>query len=170
MTASPKAKANGPNEAKESNEARGGCLCGAVRFTGQGPFLFCAHCHCHWCRRAHGAAFVTWLGVRDTSFALSSGASDLRWFASSEQSERGFCTKCGTTLFFRSTLAAGEVHVALACVESDLIPIPMNPQSHVFYDARVPWIVMGDDLPKLDRDHAGIKKYQAIAKSPDPKR
>jgi hypothetical protein len=43
---------------------RGSCLCGAVRFEADLPTLFLCHCHCHWCRVAHGAAFVTWTGVK----------------------------------------------------------------------------------------------------------
>ena len=141
----------------------GGCLCGAVRFASLSPSLFCAHCHCHWCRRAHGAAFVTWLGARADAFTITKGEMDLLWYRSSEQSERGFCTKCGTTMLFRSTLAPGEMHIALGCVEGR---VDREPQVHVFYDAHVPWVALADDLPKRDRTHAGIAKYQTIAERP----
>ncbi len=141
----------------------GGCLCGAVRFAAQTPTLFCCHCHCAWCRRAHGAAFVTWFGLKDTAFSLTSGEGALRWFRSSKASERGFCGTCGTTLFFRSTLAPGEMHVALACADG---PIDRAPSLHVFYDARVPWLAMHDDLPHFDRESEGLRKYQAVARTP----
>jgi hypothetical protein len=146
-----------------STTITGGCLCGAVRFAAEPPTLFCCHCHCAWCRRAHGAAFVTWFGVPEAAFALTSGADAVRWYRSSEQSERGFCGTCGTTLFFRTSLAPGEVHVALACADG---PIDRAPALHVFIDARVPWIELGDDLPRFDRDHPGIAKYQAVARAP----
>ncbi len=141
----------------------GGCLCGAVRFAATGPTLFCAHCHCHWCRRAHGAAFVTWFGVGDTAFRVTAGEGDLRWYASSEKSERGFCTTCGTTMFFRSSLAPAEMHVALACADG---PIDRAPGCHVFYEAHASWIDAMGDLPKYDRDHTALSKYQAVARSP----
>ncbi len=141
----------------------GGCLCGVVRFEASPPTLFCAHCHCHWCRRAHGAAFVTWFGVREGSFAITSGADVLRAFASSAQSDRGFCSRCGTTMLFRSSLAPGEVHIALACAD---VPIDRAPSAHIFYDAHVPWLDLRDDLPKYDRDHAALSKYQAIPREP----
>jgi len=141
----------------------GGCLCGAVRFAVTPPTLFCCHCHCAWCRRAHGAAFVTWFGVRQEAFELSCGEEALRWYASSEKSERGFCSQCGTTLLFRSTLAPGEVHIARACADG---PIDRPPGLHVFYDARVEWMSFADDLPKYDREHAGLAKYQVIARRP----
>ena len=141
----------------------GGCLCGAVRFRTEGRSLFCAHCHCQWCRQAHGAAFVTWYGVKAEAFRLTQGEDRLRWYASSEKSERGFCATCGTTMFFRSSCAAGEVHVALACADG---PIDRAPAAHVFYEAHVPWVVLGDDLPRYDRDAASLAKYQAVPRSP----
>jgi hypothetical protein len=141
----------------------GRCLCGAVRFEGQEPALFSCHCHCEWCRRAHGAAFVTWLGLRDDGFRVTAGDDALRWFSSSEKSRRGFCSTCGTTLFFATTLAPGEMHVALACVD-DAASHP--PRAHVFWDAHVPWNGVADDLPKLDRDDKRLDKYQSLPRTP----
>jgi hypothetical protein len=46
-----------------SDTAVGACLCGAVQFELQLPATWVAHCHCTMCRRAHGAAFVTWVSV-----------------------------------------------------------------------------------------------------------
>jgi hypothetical protein len=147
----------------DATKLSGGCLCGAVRFEAALPSLFCCHCHCAWCRRAHGAAFVTWVGVRDEGFAVVAGADGVRWYASSTESDRGFCSTCGTTMFFRSKLAPGEMHLALACVDG---PIDREPTLHVFYDARVPWFTPGDDLLKADRDHAGLRKYQVLPRAP----
>lgn len=141
----------------------GGCLCGAVRFAAEPPSLFCCHCHCAWCRRAHGAAFVTWFGVPAAAFSLVNGDGALKWYRSSEQSERGFCRECGTTLFFRSALAQGEVHIALACADG---AIDRAPSLHVFWEAHVPWLTLGDELPRIERDHEGLRKYQAIGRAP----
>jgi len=149
-------------------ETQGGCLCGAVRFATNGAVLFCTHCHCGWCRKAHGAAFVTWYGVKESSFELTAGADTLKWFQSSAESARGFCSTCGTTLFFRSTIAKGEMHIALACADADK-PIGKAPTSNIFWDAHVAWIEGFDELPKYDRDHPSIAGYQAIAKSPESK-
>jgi hypothetical protein len=141
----------------------GRCLCGGVAFTANGPPLFSCHCHCAWCRRAHGAAFVTWLGVRSDDFSFTRGADLVVWYASSEKSDRGFCRVCGTTSFFRSTLAPGEIHVALACVD-DAERYP--PTGHIFWDAHVSWNAVGDDLHKYDRDAASLQKYQSLPRAP----
>ena len=36
-----------------------------IRFTVTWPSLWVAHCHCTLCRRAHGAAYVTWFGIAE---------------------------------------------------------------------------------------------------------
>jgi hypothetical protein len=147
----------------EQETITGGCLCGTVRFAAHLPTLFCNHCHCHWCRRAHGAAFVTWFGVPEDAFKLTQGADHLVWYASSEQSSRGFCSRCGTTFLFHSTLMPGQMHITLANVDG---AIDVAPQFHTFFDAHVPWVILGDDLPRLDREHDLLKLFQAVPQRP----
>lgn len=125
----------------------GSCLCGRVAFEVDEPVKWCGHCHCHLCRRAHGAAFVTWFGVDEPQFRLTAGEADLRWFASSPEAKRGFCGHCGSTLFFTSTRWPGEMHIALSCAHRS---ISKAPSAHVYWDRRVPWVrVEPDALRKL---------------------
>lgn len=137
----------------------GQCLCGAVRFAITPPSLFCVHCHCRFCRAAHGAAFVTWVGAHQDRFATTAGEEVVRWYQSSPQSRRGFCSVCGTTMFYVSTLSPGEVHVT-----RDLIPgdIDRAPQAHVFFDHHSPWVECRDDLPKIESSNPKLAKYQAV--------
>jgi hypothetical protein len=124
----------------------GGCLCGTVRFEVEGPTKWAAHCHCGLCRKAHGSAFVTWFGVSDEQFRFTSGKAEVGWYASTAEARRGFCRTCGSTIFFTSERWAGQIHLALAYMDD---PIDREPTAHVFYDNRVPWIALGDDLTKL---------------------
>ena len=123
----------------------GGCLCGAVRFEVRPPTKWCAHCHCSLCRRAHGAAFVTWFGVDRPQFVLISGEGDISWYRSTPEARRGFCSGCGSTLFFESQRWPDETHIALAHMDG---PIDRAPKAHVFYDSHVDWGAPGDDLPR----------------------
>lgn len=95
----------------------GSCMCKSVRFAFTGSPRFVADCVCDSCRRAHGATAVCWVGVKNDQFRLTDGDSSLAWYASSGASERGFCTECGTRLFFRSEKWPGETHMALACID-----------------------------------------------------
>ena len=143
------------------DDIEGRCLCGAVRFAITPPTLFFAHCHCRWCREAHGAAFVSWVGAAEARFRLLPGSADPRWYQSTPQSRRGFCPTCGATLFFASSLCPGEVHVARASVPGE---VDRAPECHVFHDQRVDWVELGDGLPRFDGDDPMLAKYRAVAR------
>ena len=130
----------------EPSTFSGRCLCGAVRFQVAPPTKWCAHCHCSLCRRAHGAAFVTWFGVNRSQFDLLEGEDHLTWFRSTPPARRGFCSNCGSTVFFESKNWPGEIHIARAMMESS---IDREPAAHVFFDTHVSWIEVGDDLRRL---------------------
>lgn len=139
----------------------GHCLCRGLRYEAGAPTLFFAHCHCGWCRAAHGAAFVSWVGVAESRFRLLSGAEHLHWYQSTPQSRRGFCSRCGTTLFFASSLCPGEIHVTRASLPA---MIDREPELHCFYDQHVPWASVDDGLPRYDTDAEGLSKYRAVVR------
>lgn len=97
-----------------SGEYKGSCMCGQVHFSFSGQPRFVADCVCESCRKAHGATAVCWVGVKTEQFKVDIGASSISWFRSSPESERGFCTNCGTRMFFRSSKWLGETHMAVA--------------------------------------------------------
>ena len=129
--------------------AHGSCLCGAVRFDAELPSKWVAHCHCSLCRRAHGAAFVTWVGMDAARVRIGDDAAALRWYASTPQAQRGFCSRCGSTLFFRGERYAGELHIARALFTGD---VDRAPQVHVSWAAHVDWVALdpADGLPRKD--------------------
>lgn len=124
----------------------GACFCGAIEFTAALPALFCGHCHCTMCRRAHGAAYVTWFVVRRKQFAFKRGEDTLVRFASSDHGTRSFCRVCGSTLFCESTHHPDQIDVVLANMKST---IGLEPQAHIYFDCRADWVTVGDSLPRL---------------------
>lgn len=120
-----------------ATQARGRCHCGAVRFVARFPSRFVAHCHCESCRRAHGAAFVTWAGFRSEQVEVTHGAQALSVHASSPGTARSFCRICGTKLFFASERWPGETHVTLAAFDD---PLDRAPHAHAFYAEHVAWL------------------------------
>ena len=137
------------------------CLCGSIEAVITPPTVESAHCHCAYCRRAHGAAFVTWTVVPEKQFALSRGEERLRWYRSSEQSRRGFCERCGSSMLFVSKLAPGEVHVARALIEGD---VDHEAALHCFSEQKVPWAPTDDELPEIDADNELLAHYKKISK------
>ena len=124
----------------------GACLCGAVRFEIELPTSFCVHCHCSMCRRNHGAAFVTWVGVEKSQFRLLTADASLTRYGSSEFGVRSFCSRCGSSLFCEVDRQPEAIDITLASLEG---PIDRAPEMHVFFDTHVDWVELADSLPKL---------------------
>ena len=124
---------------------QGKCLCGGVEFEVTPPAIWCAHCHCSMCRRAHGAPFVTWVGFEEGRVRVLSGDDLLVHFQATPQATRTFCRKCGSQLFFQGDRWPGELHVARALLEDGA---PLVPTGHSFFSDKAPWVTIHDDLPK----------------------
>lgn len=134
----------------ESPAVPGGCACGLVTYEIDMPTVFCGHCHCSMCRKPHGASYVTWAGVPQDQFRITSGAQHLNMYVSSEQGRRQFCAVCGSHLFCWHETEDGSppkvIDVTVASLQGD---IDRHPEVHFFYDSRASWTVVNDDLPKL---------------------
>lgn len=103
---------------KEDNQL-GQCMCGTIRFEFKGEPKFISECVCHSCRKAHGATAVGWVGVDNENFEILHGVDQLKWYQSSEESERGFCMECGTRFLFRSRKWPGEMHMTRTSFPDD---------------------------------------------------
>ena len=122
---------------------QGSCFCGRVRFRLTPPTEFVSHCHCHSCRRSHGAAFVTWTAVPKERFELLGG--QLKSYQSSPGTAWQFCPECGSSLFYESDKAAHKIYVVVACLDD---PPDRQPDAHVSYEEAVEWLHLNDGLPR----------------------
>ncbi len=123
----------------------GSCLCQTITFSIPEKVIWSAHCHCSLCRKAHAAAFVTWVGIKKNELKLLTGEKNIVWYQSSEQGKRAHCNQCGTPLFFYGDRWPEEIHVPRALLDDELNhPV----QAHAFYDAHVEWTHADSHLPK----------------------
>lgn len=75
----------------------GRCLCGYIKFTLSGKPSDPHLCYCHMCQSWSGAPVVAWVNFPLASLKYDSGEPTL--YRSSKNTQRGFCPKCGSTLF-----------------------------------------------------------------------
>jgi hypothetical protein len=119
----------------------GGCLCGAVRYKVSGDVGRPMACHCHMCRRFHGALGV-FIGASRGAIELS-GSENIHWFASSANAERGSCRLCGSKLFWRD-LTGEAMDVTVGCLDRSEDAAPTG---HIWVDHRGDYEVIDDGLP-----------------------
>src|SRR5262245_62536454 len=94
----------------------GSCCCGRVTFRLTGPFGSFTHCHCTDCRKSHGAAFATYLGVPRTRFTYLAGEDDVAHHTTGSGTRRGFCRHCGSNLTGTVSDEPDELYVAAAAL------------------------------------------------------
>ena len=74
----------------------GGCLCGAVTYTVNGPLRPVVNCHCQQCRKTSGHHVAATSAARDKITVTG----EVTWYQSSDRARRGFCATCGSNLFW----------------------------------------------------------------------
>lgn len=79
-------------------DALGQCLCGAVEIDARGLQTKVGACHCGMCRNWGGGPF---LSIQCEGEIFINNNSKVSVFNSSEWAERGFCSHCGTHLFYK---------------------------------------------------------------------
>lgn len=96
-----------------SKKATGHCACSGVAYQVNGPLRQIVACHCEQCRRTSGH-FVAATATRKRNFQLLEQLT-LSWYEAVPGFKRGFCNRCGSSLFFedlhgdRISIAAGTL-------------------------------------------------------------
>ncbi len=128
-----------------SHKYKGSCLCGVVSFVVDGFSEKAANCHCTMCRKFHGAAFGTLVGV--TGLNWPSGRNSLKEFVADNGTVRTFCKECGSSLGFRvKGVPSTEMELAIATFDED---IPVEIDAHIYTNYKTNWCRLQDDLPKF---------------------
>lgn len=119
----------------------GGCLCGAVRYEAQGRPINVRVCHCRLCQKAIGAAFNARALYEIDKVAITGEVASVN---SSPGLKRGFCPKCGTTLYsMRETL--GVMGLTSGSMDD---PSSFSPTEHIWVSSKQPWLKLDDGLPQ----------------------
>jgi hypothetical protein len=122
----------------------GQCLCGAVRFHGTPvPGRGIGVCHCGQCRRWASGPFMA---IRMTGGVTFDADEALVWHRSSDHGERGFCGKCGTSLFWRAPGAGNDVAVNVSALPEDH---GQAINEHIWVDDKPDFYDFSDDAPRL---------------------
>ena len=72
----------------------------------------------------------------------------MTWFASSEWASRGFCSKCGSTLFYKLADEFGGVWTITAGA-FDALPANLPLSKEIFIDSKPDYYAFAGDRPRL---------------------
>ncbi len=130
---------------------RGRCECGGIRYSLTGPVTPVTICHCGQCRRTHGAP-GPYTNVANEDLVMEKDET-VRWYASSDEAERGFCKCCGSSLFFQFKGAA-KISVSAGTLD---LPTGLGTAGHIFTCDQSDYYAIDDGLPQHDGAWVGPK-------------
>jgi hypothetical protein len=115
----------------------GSCHCGEVGYAVYGDIVSVVNCHCGLCRSLSGAAFTSYVVVRETDFRLERGQQSVARYAATSKATKHFCLACGTPLFNTNpvdypTLVMVYLGTASAAAE-------LTPKVNVYLESMLPW-------------------------------
>jgi len=111
--------------------------------------LFVHCCHCRWCQRETGSAFVINALIEADRVVLLAGSPEIVMTAS--ESGRGQkisrCPTCRVALW-SNYAGAGDL-VRFVRVGTLLEPDRLPPDIHIFTSSKQPWVVLPPDMPAV---------------------
>lgn len=124
---------------------KGSCLCGAVSFEVAGELPAPDACHCNQCRKTSGHFWAS-TDLPESAVTIH-GADHVTWFQSSEKVRRGFCSTCGSALFWK------PVHHPWIAIAMGAFDAPTGTQlgKHIFTADKGDYYAIADGLPRNAR-------------------
>ncbi|MCY3877395.1 MAG: GFA family protein [Rhodobacteraceae bacterium] len=130
------------DEAAEKNRLTGSCLCKGVSFEIRGTHDGVIACHCSQCRKSSGH-FQAGVEIATDQLVVSSD-DGLAWYRASEIATRGFCSTCGSSLFWKPyhgryiSVMAGALDHATG----------LRLEKHIFVADKGDYYEIGDGVPQ----------------------
>lgn len=125
---------------------RGHCLCGAVTFEAGVPARWAWHDHSAASRRAHGAAYATYVGVYRSRFRFLTGEDVLTRFTDANGAVRTFCSACGSPVAYERPHAPVMINIPRALFTGGT---GREPRYHIAIDELQEWTWLGEALSPL---------------------
>jgi hypothetical protein len=123
----------------------GACLCGAVRYRVASAPQFRFKCHCRDCQRATGSGYAP-IAVCNAQDVLVDG--ECTFYESQGGSghpvARGFCPRCGSSLFLRAQILPGRLFILAGTLD---VPESFKPRAHIHTRHAAAWDPLDPALP-----------------------
>ncbi len=128
-----------------ADRIHGQCLCGAVEFAVDVPERTYSVCHCGLCRRWSGGPLMSvHCPAPDTEWLNDEG---LTWFQGTPWAQRGFCSRCGSSLFWRLTEQPEGMLIVSIDALNDATGFQLD--RHIYSDAKPDRYDFADDRPRV---------------------
>ena len=128
---------------------QGHCTCGAVRYRLRRKPLFVHCCHCRWCQRETGSAFVINALVEAREVELVAGEPVVvdTPTASGKGQKISRCPHCQVALWSVYSGAGPKFNFVRTGTLDD--PDACPPEIHIFTASKQPWVILPAGVPAM---------------------
>ena len=121
------------------------CLCGGIQLITHGYHRDVENCHCIQCMKTHGH-YAAYTNVQEQNVKFLKKRT-LKWFRSSKRAKRGFCRKCGASLFFKF-IGNNNISIAAGMFNG---PTKLKTKMNIFVKGKLDYYKLDNRLPKFKR-------------------
>ncbi len=125
------------------SEHTGRCLCGAVSYTTDAELREVVNCHCSQCRQFHGH-YAAYTAAPRQAVRIADAGEKLGWYQSSAGVRRGYCSECGSSLFW-DRQDSDLLRIAAGSLE---VPTRLDTVGHIYVHDAADYYALDDELPK----------------------
>ena len=127
------------------------CLCGGIELKTKGYHRDVHNCHCIQCMKTHGH-HAAYTAVEEQNIKFIKKRT-LKWFQSSKKGKRGFCKKCGASIFFKS-IGQKDIHISAGMFNR---PVKLKTTMNIFVKGKLDYYKLEQYMPKFKRYPKGGK-------------
>ena len=135
----------------EKLSMKASCLCGGIQFKTKGYHRNIQNCHCIQCMKTHGH-YAAYTNVEEQNIKFIKKRT-LKWFRSSKRAKRGFCSKCGASIFFK---VIGTKNISIAAGMFNR-PVKLKTLMNIFTKGKLDYYKLDHHIPKFKRYPKGLK-------------
>ena len=121
-----------------SSSLTGSCHCGKVRYLVHGSIVSVVNCHCGLCRSLSGAAFTSYVVVREPDFRVEQGQESIAHYGATSKATKHFCTACGTPLF--NTNPVDYPSLVMVYLGTASATAELTPKVNVYRESMLSWV------------------------------
>jgi hypothetical protein len=141
----------------------GSCLCGAVAIEVDVPVFWAWHDHSGPSRRAHGAAYATYVGCWKSKVRVVKGEDVVSRFEDKERGQvRTFCSRCGSPVMFTRARSPKWVNIPRALFSDRT---GREAKYHVGHEQLQDWAYLGAPVGPL-KGYPGVMVEKARKAKP----
>jgi len=143
----PKSRTKAAASESIARRVSGNCLCGAVTVEIVYPAFWAWHDHSSASRRAHGAAYATYIGCWKKNVRIAKGEANVARFADTKtRTARSFCSRCGSPLIYERGHSPHMVNIPRALFAGRT---GREPRYHLNIADMQDWTYLGQKLVPL---------------------